>query len=187
MDIIPDTIYHIYNRGNNREPLFYQERNFDFFLQKAVKQLSHHVDFLAYCLMTNHFHFLVNSKETIRPKEFSNSYRILLTSYTRAIQNQEKRTGSLFQQNSKAVEVVGYDYTKSCFNYIHRNPLKARLVERIEDWPYSSFNEYWKGSPGICNVTLGRKLLNISNDVDQFYFDSLTIGGVVSPLQRWHD
>lgn len=89
------------------------------------------------------------------------SIGILLRSYTRAINIQEKRTGSLFRKNTKAIcvnEINGiisdwyssfgvtimkvyvpeYQYPQVCFNYIHSNPVKAGLVAKAEDWAFSS-------------------------------------------------
>ena len=99
MKLSPGTLYHLYNRGNNKQVIFFQERNYDFFKQKALRELGSQVDILAYCLMPNHFHFLISTKTTFDPKKFSDSLRTLLSSYTRAILKQEGITGSLFQQN----------------------------------------------------------------------------------------
>ena len=183
MFIDPENLYHIYNRGNNKSRLFFQERNYDFFLKKVVNHFSRHVDLLAYCLMPNHFHFMIYAKETIDSNKFSGSLRTLLSSYTRAIQNQEKRTGSLFQQNTKAAEIYGY--AENCFHYIHQNPLKAGIVKKIEDWRYSSFNEYWKGEKGICNIELAHTLLNLEGNPDKFYAQSChhLSGGTTSFLR----
>ncbi len=186
MILLPETIYHIYNRGNNKQILYFQERNYDFFLRKVVKELQPHLDFLSYCLMTNHFHLMVCTKHDIDTRKFSGSLRTLLSSYTRAIQKQEHITGSLFQQNSKSHEITDNHYAQTCFHYIHQNPLKAGLVKRIEDWPYHSFNEYWKGDKGICNTKLGKELLTIPNQPDRFYMESYQVL-VVPPLKWWHD
>jgi putative transposase len=167
--IVPQTLYHLYNRGNNKQRIFFQERNYQYFKQKVLTELGEHVHFLAYCLMPNHFHFLLYTKEEMDQKIFSNGLRTLLSSYTRAIQKQENMTGSLFQQNTKYKEVVSDGYLLTCFHYIHQNPFKAGLVTKIEDWPHSSFNEYWKNSCGLCDTGLGKKALQLSAD---FYSDS---------------
>ena len=65
--------YHIYNRGNNRETLFYTEANYKYFLKKYDKYLSEYVDTYAYCLLPNHFHLLISVKELKdTPQETSN-------------------------------------------------------------------------------------------------------------------
>ena len=83
------------------------------------------MDILSYCLMPNHFHFLVLIKENIDIKNFYLSYRTFFSSYTQAINKQEKRTGSLFRQNAKMKAIANIEHGAVCFHYIHQNPLKA--------------------------------------------------------------
>ena len=91
----------------------------------------------------------------------------MLRSYTRAINLQEERTGSLFQQKTKAKIVNSHGII--CFNYIHQNPLKAGIANKIEDWEYSSFNEYLgKTSKPVANIELGRKIIDFKSRED-FY------------------
>ena len=60
----PGNFYHIYNRGNNKENIFFEEKNYYYFLKKFDEYLSAFSDVYAYCLMPNHFHFLIKIKET---------------------------------------------------------------------------------------------------------------------------
>ena len=102
-----------------------------------------------------------NEFTTIKKQNLNKSIAIILTSYTRAINLQEKRTGSLFKPHTKAecltkfqgitptffgsqinVRIPEKEYPQACFNYIHQNPVKAKLVERPEDWEFSSFPDY---------------------------------------------
>jgi REP element-mobilizing transposase RayT len=195
MQLRPETLYHIYNRGNNQQRIFLQEKNYGFFMSKAWRELNEQLDFLAYCLMPNHFHFLVYTKPSFELAKFSSGMRTLLSSYTRAIQKQQGFTGSLFQQNTKYKELNDDEYALTCFHYIHQNPLKARLVSRIEDWPHHSFDEYTRvlspqASPppvlpplevvaglkgGICNTDLAKEILNIPLTADHFYRESYAV------------
>lgn len=115
MQIEADTLYHIYNRGNNSQKIFFNNENYAFFLKKTEKELQPYCDILAYCLMPTHFHFLVYAKQHTHrwtgsnpmnihsnTHPLNNAIGVLLRSYTRAINIQEKRTGSLFQQKTKA-------------------------------------------------------------------------------------
>ena len=101
--------------------------------------------------------------------------RTLLSSYTRAVQKQEHFTGSLFQQNTKYKELLDDSYANTCFHYIHQNPLKAKLVSRIEDWPYHSFNEYMGTVKGFCNTELAKEILTIPAQPDLFYKESYDV------------
>jgi hypothetical protein len=101
---------------------------------------------------------MIKMKENVTGKELNNEFAILLRSYTRAINLQEERTGSLFQQKTKAKNVG--ECTLVCFNYIHQNPMKAGITQRIEDWDHSSFNEYLgKVENPVTNIQLGQQII----------------------------
>lgn len=178
-------LYHIYNRGNNRQKIFFNSENYIFFLRKVRLQVLPFCDILAYCLMPTHFHFLIYSdKRTISTKSIagteknvlSEGIKTLLSSYTQAINKQNQTTGSLFQQNTKAKSISKgsklYDFI--CLHYIHQNLLKARLVKKIEDWTYSSFPDYCGLRNGtLCDKKQAIQLLDIN--MKTFYEDSYRI------------
>ncbi len=185
MEFFDNQLYHIYNRGNNKQQIFFKPENYIYFLGKVRKFILPHCDILSYCLMPNHFHFLISSdSRTIMTKiiggqnrnVLSEGIRNLLQTYTKAINKQNNSTGSLFQQNTKAKNL--YDGSKShdllCFHYIHQNPMKAKLVRKMEDWEYSSFKDYCEIRNGtLCNKTLAIQLLDIN--MKSFYEDSYRI------------
>ena len=169
MKLKPNGIYHIYNRGNNKQKIFLLKQNYEFFIQKIDRQLSGTIDLLAYCLMPNHFHLMVSTSENFERDVFTNKYRILLSSYTRAINKQEERTGSLFQQNSKSVEITGHQHALICMNYIHLNPVKAGLANSMENWRYSSIHEYTGSNRNnLCNTALATELIDLPHDPKDF-------------------
>lgn len=108
-------IYHIYNQGNNRDKIFFEEKNYYFFLEKIKDHIIPFSDILAWCLMPNHFHFLVYVKKTevdlspgttlsrTRTRSLQQSTGIMLASYTRAINQSYNRSGSLFRKETKAI------------------------------------------------------------------------------------
>jgi len=180
-----DKVYHIYNRGNNRQKIFFRPNNYSYFLNKVRKYISPNCEILAYCLMPNHFHFMVQATELtgqlikrkggIELSKLSEGIRMLLSSYTQAINKQEGRTGSLFTQNTKSKALNNsrgkYDYAFTCFNYIHQNPIKAGLVDKMEDWKYSSFLEYQNAvTNGLCNTKIIEEIINFDNEA--FYEQS---------------
>lgn len=181
MQLNPGNILHVYNRGNNKQLIFFNEDNYYFFTDKVKKQIATVSDVLAYCLMPNHFHFLLHTTEySCQPKkvgsltttELQNGIRLLQSSYANSINKQYTRTGSLFQQNTK-LKVLNdkqYNYSyrdkyaETCFHYIHQNPLKAGLVSKLEDWKFSSFNEYMLADKGFCNIDIAKQLLDIKQE-----------------------
>jgi len=173
-------LYHVYNRGNNKQQIFFIEDNYIYFLKKVRKFILPCCEILSYCLMPNHFHFLIYAVEqTIRSKIItgqeknilSEGIRNLLQTYTKGINKQNNSTGSLFQQNTKAKIISSLDHGITCLNYIHQNPLKARLVRKIEDWPYCSFPDFIGNRAGtLCNKKLAFDILKLNPKT--FYDDS---------------
>src|SRR6056297_77819 len=191
MKLYPGRIYHIYNRGNNHQKIFFERKNYFYFIQKMETHLHKHTDILAWCLMPNHFHWMIkvhddyasdhylssskNESDTVyRVPPLSRSISTLLSSYTKGVNKMYDRNGSLFQQKTKAIDLNSIDssdeyYPIICFNYIHQNPLKARLVNRIEDYEFSSFRDYNdKNSDSICNLNLSRYLLDLPKSYEKF-------------------
>jgi putative transposase len=168
----PDTTYHMFNRGNQKQLIFRREKNYRYFLDKIKATFLAGTDVLAYCLMPNHFHLMIHTNPDFDYSSFSKRLGKMLSSYTRGLQNQDKFVGSLFQQNTKKKILPGFQEALNCFQYIHQNPLKANLVTDLEIWPYSSFNEYLHSTPAICNIKLGRSLLDLPSDPLLFYRQS---------------
>ncbi|MGM0546166.1 MAG: transposase [Bacteroidota bacterium] len=146
MELNEEKFYHIYNRGNNSQPIFFTKENYIFFLKKMHTHINPKIRLLAYCLMPTHFHWLVyvrkQNNSTNKSPSLNKDIGILLRSYTQAINKQFGRTGSLFQQRTKAKQIKSQSYVETCFHYIHQNPLRANLVNKIGDWPFSSFPNY---------------------------------------------
>ena len=132
-------IYHVYNQGNNSERIFFEKDNYLFFLQKINKLLIPHAYVLAWCLMPNHFHWLIKVKDEYKNKQdginpLNSSIGSIQSSYTQAVNKRLNRSGSLFRTRTKAKirsdDVrTRDDYGITCFLYIHQNPVKAGLVD----------------------------------------------------------
>ena len=179
MKFTEECIYHLYNRGNKKQRTFFNEENYLYFLRKVRAELLPYCEILAYCLMPNHFHFIIYIKrkelnaldyENKKSKTLNNAIGILLRSYTRSMQAQENFTGSLFQQKTKAKELIDTDnatinYLSLCAHYIHFNPLKAKIVENLEDWKYSSYLDYMDLRNGtLCNRPMFYSIAGISEN-----------------------
>ena len=144
--------------------------------------------------MPNHFHFLiVANKKSIEyidenhrgnTQKLSKQFGIVLSSYTQAINKKEKRKGALFAHKTIAKQLnfsqtkkkyqLSRSYLETCFLYIHQNPYDAEIVERIEDWEFSSFKDYAYDKKGdLINITLAKELLNLDweNFVKQSYIN----------------
>jgi REP element-mobilizing transposase RayT len=168
LNLQPGKLYHIYNRGNNSELIFYTPENYRYFLTKLRKHLAPHLHILAWCLMPNHFHLLVQVRDNADTTRCSTDLRLLLSSYTRAIQKQQGRTGSLFQQHTKAKELNNNEYALACFCYIHQNPLRARLVRELGQWVWSSYPDYAGERAGtLCDKQAAAEMLDLPTDASR--------------------
>lgn len=183
MSYAPNQIYHIYNQGNNRQLIFFNEENYLYFLRKMRINLLPYADILAYCLMPNHFHILLHTNEKsceaayvkgtnrlhYSKQALSRQIGFLTSHYAKAINKQEGRTGSLFKTKTKAkicssegfqtIDTTRNEHAVQCFNYIHQNPVKAQLVSKSTDWVYSSAPDYAGIRKGtLCNRALAKQL-----------------------------
>jgi len=140
--------YHIYNRGAGKQPLFFNPGNYEYFL-RLVKRYDHKygATVIAYCLMPNHYHFLLR-QETDEP--LSKFINVLFNAYVQAVNLQQGRSGTLFEGRFRHVWVECYEYLIHLCRYIHNNPRKAGLVIRLEDWSYSDYPDWI----GLRNGTL---------------------------------
>lgn len=141
--------YHIYSRGNNRENLFFENRNYPYFLELYARHVGPVVDTYAYCLLRNHFHLLVRIREAEeqRPQSLerqhvlnpSNQFGTWLNAYSKAINKAYGRTGSLFQNPFGRVLVASDAHLIHLVGYVHQNPQRHGLVTDFRRWPHSSY------------------------------------------------
>ena len=142
----PGSYYHIYNRGNNRENLFREERNYHHFLKLYARYIPAVADTYAYCLLKNHFHVLVRLKTAVEltrnGKVLSPSQQLgnLFNAYSKAINKAYGRTGSLFEHPFERIEVISERHRLHLVTYIHRNPQTHGLIADFRDWPFSSYH-----------------------------------------------
>jgi len=151
----PGKYYHIYNRGNNRENIFREDRNYHYFMQLYGKYIAPVADTFAYCLLRNHFHFLVRVKtgrvSETRPvltaPDVSRAFNNWFNAYAKAINKAYQRTGSLFERPFSRIEVTSDRYFLALINYIHHNPQKHGFVADFREYPYSSYQAVLSTKP----------------------------------------
>lgn len=178
--MIPGGTYHVYNRANGSESIFLSRENYRFFMAKFKFHILPVADVYCYCLMPNHFHFLLRVKslaeietalgadkckcyghEKLISKQFSN----LFSSYCQAFNKLNHRKGSLFMKNFKRKTVHDDLYFRNLVYYIHHNPMKARLCKTLDAYPHSSYSSIINRNEDFI---LGKDLIEIFNDLDNF-------------------
>jgi len=131
--------YHLYNRGSSCQPIFHERENYLYFLRQIRQYLPQTaIAMIAYCLMPNHYHFLVHLKSD----DLSRLLQPVLVSYSKSFNRRYARVGPLFQGPFKAVHVDRNEYLLQLSRYIHLNPVTAGLVASPQEWEYSSYQDY---------------------------------------------
>ncbi|WP_395066016.1 transposase [Flavobacterium sp.] len=136
-------IYHFFNRGNNKENIFIEDRNYNYFL-KYLLPIS---DVYAYCLLKNHFHIAIKIREKEElPEKYQEKIHLpfsnLFNTYTKSINKAYDRSGSLFQEHPQRNRVENEEYLRQLIIYIHLNPLKHKFSDDFSAYKHSSFQSY---------------------------------------------
>jgi REP element-mobilizing transposase RayT len=132
-------LYHVITRGNNRQIIFRSERDYRKMLELLERQKGRIPFFLhAYCLMPNHVHLLIERRE----ESISRIMQRLLTRYAQYYNRTYRKVGHVLQGRYKAILCDSDQYLAELVRYIHLNPVRARLVQRPEDWAWSGHRAY---------------------------------------------
>jgi len=144
-ELLDGGIYHIFNRGNDRRKLFQDPEDFRYFLN----QLNHAKEELKavlyhYCLMTNHFHLLLQVVEGGSLPRLMHRAQL---AYARYFKKKYKFMGHVFQERFRSPRIPEESYYLQCGRYIERNPVKAGLVKDATEYIWSSAAYYAHGRP----------------------------------------
>ena len=168
----PGVVYHIFNRGNNKEDIFKEDKNYFYFLSLVEKYLLPIAEIYAYCLLKNHFHFVVRIKDIdlleAKYKEklyvpFSN----LFNAYTKAINKSYNRSGSLFQEHLRRKRIENEAELMQLIAYVHLNQMKHGLSDDFRNYRYSSYKAYT--SANKTNVSC-EYVVSLFGDIDNFEY-----------------
>lgn len=152
-----DAFYHVFSRGNERRPIFYDDRDRCHFLEcLGVFVERFEAEVWAYVLMPNHYHLVLR---TLRPN-LCRAMQWLGVAYTNWFNARHDRSGHLFQGRFKGFIVEDESYLRRLLLYVHRNPLRSGLAERLADYPWSSYRclAYGRGCGGWFRPALALEL-----------------------------
>ncbi|MBZ9731657.1 transposase [Salegentibacter sp. JZCK2] len=166
--IIADRYYHIYNRGNNKQSIFLEEKNYEYFISLIVKYLIPVANIYAYCLIKNHFHILVKTKTDIPDLKISKAFSNLFNAYAKAINKAYNRSGSLFQDRFKRKIIENEEYLKTLILYIHLNPEKHKIIKDFCNYKHSSYSKI---------ISTGNSFLS-ENEVIELFNDRASFSSV---------
>ncbi len=140
-------VFHIYNRGVNGTNIFKDDDNMSYFLTLVKKHLSDSIAILSYCLLNNHFHFIVEIKNDDASQAFSN----LFNAYSKAFNKQNFRTGTLFERPFKRKLIKDEEYLKNLIIYVHKNPENHKITADFSSYKFSSFQSFLINSESIID------------------------------------
>ena len=185
--------YHIYNRGNNKENIFIEAKNYTYFLLKMKKYILPIAAVYAYCLLQNHFHIVLKIKdkeelpENLKEKihlPFSNFFN----SYAKSINTAYNRTGSLFQEHLQRNRIENEEYLKQLIVYVHFNPVKHKFTKSFESYLHSSYRSYLSNKETSIDRDFILELFGGLENF-KFYHDErrLVYEGVIDAIDKMDD
>ncbi len=181
-------LYHVTSRGDRREAIYEDDED----RQSFVSTLGEVVDRFkwlchAYCLMTNHYHLVVETPDG----NLSTGMRHLNGVFTQASNRRHARTGHLFQGRFQGILVDKDDYLLELTRYVVLNPVRARMVEQPEDWPWSSYRAMvgeatvpkWLATDALLSQFAARRS-DARRRYRRFVAEGLDMGSIWSGLRQ---
>jgi putative transposase len=159
---------HIVAKGIKSEFIFYKQEykeKYTFLLNKCIKELEG-IDLIAYCVMDNHAHLLIHTKEINKVETLM---RKINTAYAIFYNLQEERSGYVFFNRYHSEMIENGIHLLSCIKYIHENPVKAGIVEKAHFYQYSSCKDFLEDKMRndiLCSI-FGENFKYASTDVDK--------------------
>ncbi|WP_256261045.1 transposase [Shewanella sp. NIFS-20-20] len=169
-------LYHVTSRGNARKPIYLQEDDFELFLN-VLSDVCERYNWVvhAYCLMTNHYHLLVETPDA----NLSKGMRQLNGVFTQSINRKHHKVGHLFQGRYKAILVDKDTYLLELCRYIVLNPVRAKMVNSPDEWLWSSWHcmlGKTETPPWLATDALLRLFSNNRHDAIESYIEFVNCG-----------
>jgi len=195
-------VYHVFNRGVNRQQIFFSQNSykrfldvckyyqyfsppirFSYYLEMSIEQRllfmqslqmqEKKVSILAYCLMPNHFHFLL---EQLQENGISKFISQICNSYTKYVNTRYNRVGPLLQGIFKAVQIETDEQLMHVSRYIHLNPIASHVIrnDQLENYTWSSYPKYYSGNQNFVNSEKVLSLFSSSDEYKSFISDQIS-------------
>ena len=161
------SLFHIIVQGINREYIFKKDEYIEQYLKlmKKYKEIQK-IEILAYCIMNNHAHLLLETKDSKELYKFMHKINMLYANY---YNKKEKRTGYVFRDRYKSEPIYSEEYLWNCMIYIHMNPVEANMTNDMSKYKYSSYNEYL-GQRSIITEESMKLVFGSANYIEQFEY-----------------
>ena len=150
--LIPGKIYHVYSRAIGKELLFRNENNHAYFLRRYADFCSTQFVTLCYCLLPNHFHLLVQVRDSTTEDAALSAFSNFLNSYAKSYNKVFERHGGLFQRKFKRKQIDTFGYLTAVIKYIHQNPQNHGLIQDFKKWKYSSYETFFSKNKSQVDI-----------------------------------
>ncbi|RJP46388.1 MAG: hypothetical protein C4584_01650 [Armatimonadetes bacterium] len=201
---VNDQYYHVYNRGSEKRSIFEGRRDYSRFLKtldyyqldgpkpKLSKYFKYQkvkldqkkkiIEIICYCLMPNHFHFLIKQVKDGGITEFLGK---ISNSYTKYFNTKYNRIGPLLQGEFKAVLIEDDSQLIHVSRYIHLNPLTSFVIKDLNNYQWSSYREYIRNTNDqICNKDIVMSLFKSPETYQQFVMDQADYGQQLETIKH---
>ena len=132
--------YHVMVQGIDKKYIFNTRENIKFYIDLIIKKIKEsNITVLAYCIMNNHAHFLIFSEDY---RDLSKFMQRINTTYSNYYNRTNKRVGYVFRDRYRSQDIMNIQQLYTCLRYIHNNPVKAKMCSSMDEYKYSSYNEF---------------------------------------------
>ncbi|MCC6758695.1 MAG: transposase [Candidatus Omnitrophica bacterium] len=157
--VVPGCFYHITQRGNNKRVIFYDDHDRRKYLYLIEEyRAKHEVEIFAYCLMNNHVHFIARAGQD----GFAKWLNVVHMRYTQYFNKRYATSGHLWQGRYYSC-VLDNNHFIAAVRYVERNPVRAQLVQKAWEWPWSSAREHIQKERGIIGLNETQEFLGVVN------------------------
>ena len=176
--------YHIYNRTIGEAKLFFNPGNYPYCMHLIKRYAPRYgAAVIAYCLMPNHYHFLLRQETDVPLSRFVS---VLFNAYVQAVNRQQGRKGTLFEGRFRHVLVEEEGYIIQLCRYIHLNPVKAGLVADPAAWPYSDYLEWLNERTGdLKDEGFIRERFSTPDEYRAFVREGMEIGQLGQGIAKY--
>lgn len=187
--VLPNTPHHIVQRGHNKQPVFFEEDDYEAYLCILRKWTTEFgVKVYGYCLMTNHVHFVLDPGSDVH--SLAQTMKRVSGKATRRINRLHNRSGTLWESRYKSSPIQTTEYLLACCRYIDLNPVSAGMVVHPGKYRWSSFRQKTSDSAGRwinlddCYIALGKTVTERMQTYTKFVIDGIPASGEIDVIRR---
>ena len=187
--VLPDMPHHVFQRGHDKQPVFFDEDDYEFYLRILQKWTTRFgVKVYGYCLMTNHVHFVLDPGSDVQ--SLGKAMKRVSGKFTRRINRLHDRTGTLWDGRFNSSPIQTDEYLLACCRYIDLNPVSAGMVTHPGEYPWSSFRQKTGDSAGMwinlddCYIALGKSANQRMKTYATFVTEGVPARGEINVIKR---